>query len=588
MDTNIIAERYSLLHKLGEGGMADVYLAVDTILNREVAVKILRGDLAHDPVAVLRFKREATAALALNHPNIVQVYDVGEENGMHYIVMEYIRGITLKQLIAKRGALDKQESVDIMKQLTSAMVHAHKNNVVHRDIKPQNVLIKDDGTVKLSDFGIALAQNAAQLTQADSVLGSVHYLAPELARGEAASEQSDIYALGIVFYEMLVGDVPFKGDTPVQIAMMHMKEDIPSIREFNNTIPQSIENVILIATAKNKNNRYRSCNAMYKDLETCLDESRADEAKVEFTTDNDSQPTEIFGFGNGEKDNEESDGKGHVIIEAALTFILMLFAGAAVIAVLVLTGIGPFKSEEVLVTIPDVIGFDQETAEKALTQLNLTILTVRTEWSAEYEEGKVIDIKEGVGNSVNEGSGVTLVVSSGKYYTVEDYSGKTIEDVTKICEQYGIKIKIQKEYTSEHEPGLVLGQSGLEPGKKIKPGTYNEIQLRVSFAAELVVPNVVGYDVSEAETMLKEQGFTVTKFKITPDTGGNVSDGETGEDGETSEEGVEGPTMEEQPEEFEGIDVNTSIVYGVVVQQNPSADTHLSATGSLTVELYYY
>ncbi len=587
MDTNIIAERYSLLHKLGEGGMADVYLAIDTILNREVAVKILRGDLAHDPVAVLRFKREATAALALNHPNIVQVYDVGEENGLHYIVMEYIRGITLKQLIAKRGALDKQESVDIMKQLTSAMIHAHKNNVVHRDIKPQNVLIKDDGTVKLSDFGIALAQNAAQLTQADSVLGSVHYLAPELARGEAASEQSDIYALGIVFYEMLCGDVPFKGDAPIQIAMKHMKEDIPSIRDFNNTIPQSIENVILIATAKNKNNRYRSCNAMYKDLETCLDPSRNDEEKVKFEVESNDQPTAVFDIGNGEGDKDEAEGKGRVFIEAILTVILLAFAAVAVFAVLVLTGTGPFKSEEVMVTIPDVIGLEQETAQKALEQLNLTVLNVRSEWSAEYEEGKVIDIKEGVGNSVEEGSGVTIIVSSGKYYTVEDYTNKTLEEVKKICEEYGIKVNVVKEYTSEYEPGIVLEQSGLVAGTLIKPGTYNEIRLKVSYAAELVVPNVVGIDVSEAEAMLKEQGFTVMKYQITPDESGSASDGEvtTAVDGETSEEVT---TTEEQPEEFEGIDVNTSVVYGVVVQQNPTADTHLSATGSLTVELYYY
>ena len=205
----IIAERYMLVTALGEGGMADVYLAVDTILNREVAIKILRGELGKDPVALLRFQREANAVSKLNHPNVVDVYDVGEYEGRHYIVMEYVRGRTLKQLISQRGALQADEAVNIMIQLTSAVQHAHENNIIHRDIKPQNVLVKDDGTVKITDFGIALAHDAVQLTQTNAVLGSAHYLAPETTRGETPTNQVDIYALGIVFYELLTGSVPF-------------------------------------------------------------------------------------------------------------------------------------------------------------------------------------------------------------------------------------------------------------------------------------------------------------------------------------------------------------------------------------------
>ena len=213
---NMIANRYEVFKHIGQGGMADVFLAVDTILNRQVAIKILRSELSTDAVSVLRFEREAQAATALTHPNIVDIYDVGDYKGHHYIVMEYVEGKTLKQVIQARGALLKEEAVDIMKQLVSAISEAHKRGIIHRDIKPQNVIVKADGTIKVLDFGIALAKGSMQLTQANNVMGSVHYLAPELARGESASVQSDIYALGIVLFEMLTGDVPFKADSAVQ------------------------------------------------------------------------------------------------------------------------------------------------------------------------------------------------------------------------------------------------------------------------------------------------------------------------------------------------------------------------------------
>ncbi len=213
-----IANRYEVIREIGKGGMANVYLAFDTILNRQVAIKILKSDMANDPVSLERFKREANTSTKLFHPNAVEVYDVGEQGNMHYIVMEYVKGHTLKQLIQRRGALPPKEAVWIMKQLTGALLQAHKNGIIHRDIKSQNVLIKDDGTVKLADFGIAVLNDAMQLTSKGSILGSVHYLAPELAKGGQATMQSDIYSLGIVFYELLTGDVPFKADSPVQVS----------------------------------------------------------------------------------------------------------------------------------------------------------------------------------------------------------------------------------------------------------------------------------------------------------------------------------------------------------------------------------
>ena len=230
---NVIADRYEVVSHIGQGGMADVFLAVDTILNRQVAIKILRADLSTDAVSILRFEREAQAAAALAHPNIVEIYDVGDYKGHHYIVMEYVTGKTLKQVIRSRGPLVNEEAVDIMKQLCSAISEAHSRGIIHRDIKPQNVIVKADGSIKILDFGIATAKGSMQLTQANNVMGSVHYLAPELAKGEAASPQSDIYALGIVLYEMLAGDVPFKADQAVQIALKHMREPMPDVRLIN-------------------------------------------------------------------------------------------------------------------------------------------------------------------------------------------------------------------------------------------------------------------------------------------------------------------------------------------------------------------
>ena len=274
-----INDRYQIIRSIGEGGMANVYLAHDMILDRDVAVKILRGDLADDEKFVRRFQREAIAASSLSHPNIVEMYDVGEDNGKYYIVMEYVEGKTLKSLIKKRGALTLPEVIDIMQQLTSAISCAHDSNIIHRDIKPQNVLIKEDGIVKITDFGIAMALNSNELTQTNSVMGSVHYLPPEQANGKGATLKSDIYSLGIVMFELLTGKLPFRGENAVEIAIKQMKNQIPSVCSINENIPQSVENVILKACAKNPKNRYNTVKEMYADIETCLDEDRLEEKR---------------------------------------------------------------------------------------------------------------------------------------------------------------------------------------------------------------------------------------------------------------------------------------------------------------------
>ena len=275
-----INDRYQIIKSIGEGGMANVYLAYDTILDRNVAVKVLRGDLATDEKFVRRFQREALSASSLSHPNIVEVYDVGEDNGQYYIVMEYIEGCQLKQLLKKRGRLTLSEVIDIMLQITDGLSVAHDAYIIHRDIKPQNIMILDSGLVKITDFGIAMAMNSTQLTQTNSVMGSVHYLPPEQANGKGSTLQSDIYSMGILMYELLTGELPYKGDNAVEIALKHLKEKIPSVREKLPEIPQSVENIIIKATAKNPKNRYADARSMNEDLRTCLDDSRANEPKI--------------------------------------------------------------------------------------------------------------------------------------------------------------------------------------------------------------------------------------------------------------------------------------------------------------------
>ena len=277
---DLIDNRYEIIKSIGEGGMANVYLAFDTILEREVAVKVLRGDLADDEKFIRRFQREANSASSLRHPNIVEMYDVGEDNGKYFIVMEYVDGKTLKGLIKKRGPLNLSESIDIMLQLTSGIACAHQSYIIHRDIKPQNVMILEDGRVKITDFGIAMALNNNELTQTNSVMGSVHYLPPEQASGSGSTIKSDIYSLGILMFELLTGRVPFKGENAVEIAIKHMKDQIPSVCKFNSSIPQSVENIILKACAKNPKNRYESVSEMYEDLKTCLDVTRLEEKRI--------------------------------------------------------------------------------------------------------------------------------------------------------------------------------------------------------------------------------------------------------------------------------------------------------------------
>lgn len=523
----IIAERYELLELIGQGGMADVYLAQDIILNRTIAIKILRTSLAKDPIYVTRFQREASAAAALSHKNIVEIYDVGEDEDKYYIVMEYVPGMTLKELILKRGAVHVVEAIDIMKQVISGISKAHQLGIIHRDLKPQNILVTDSGVAKIADFGIASMQSLAQVTQTDVIMGSLHYLAPELARGEKATAQSDVYALGIVFYELLRGEVPFNGESPVNIALKHMQEDLLSLLEFNPSIPQSVENIVIKATAKNLNDRYKSATEMLDDIKTCME--RQDEEKLVFSHDQDTDPTIVidprsaFTSGNTapivdpveEKEvaAPKKEGFFSKLVNKFKGLDTKAKVGVGVVTALVIAGIAfaiylGVKPDTSL--MPDLTEKTVEQAKEILKEYNVTISDdITEELSDEYEKGEIIATDPKKGTTIKEGDVVKVTVSKGKYIVLEDYTGKKEDVAKKALEKLKFEVEIEYEISSKTK-GTVINQS-IEKGTKVDPTEKDrKIILTVSKGDYVVLGNYVGMDQNKAKEALTKLGFDVT------------------------------------------------------------------------------
>lgn len=511
-----INDRYQIVRTIGEGGMANVYLAHDLILDRDVAVKVLRGDLANDEKFVRRFQREAISSSSLTHPNIVGMYDVGEDDGNYFIVMEYIEGKTLKSLIKRRGALTLSEVIDIMLQLTSAISCAHDSYIIHRDIKPQNVLILDDGTVKITDFGIAMALNSNELTQTNSVMGSVHYLPPEQANGTGSTIKSDIYSLGILMYELLTGKVPFKGDNAVEIAIKQMKDPVPSVCELNPEIPQSIENVILKACAKNPKNRYENVREMHDDLETALSKDRADEKKLVYSypEQEGEEKLNISRLKKHEgKREEEIEKKREKKTNKALLITGIICGIAAFIAIFVLL-ILPQLTKVPDIQIPDVSKMEVDDAEKKLKEKGFEVaLDVVEEYNEEIEKGKVIKTDPSKGRSVKKGTVITLTVSKGiDGVTLEDYTNKNIEAVKYALEEKEIIVLTEeKEYTEADnvKEGTIISQD-------VKSGTILSKGDTITFViAKLITvyPDFVKeeYSIAGVEEFCTKYNLTLVK-----------------------------------------------------------------------------
>ena len=471
---NLIDNRYEIIKSIGEGGMANVYLAIDTILERQVAVKILRGDLSDDEKFIRRFQREAKSASSLRHPNIVEMYDVGEDDGKYFIVMEYVNGKTLKSLIKKRGLLNLSEVIDIMLQLTSGIACAHDSYIIHRDIKPQNVMILEDGRVKITDFGIAMALNNNELTQTNSVMGSVHYLPPEQASGSGSTIKSDIYSLGILMYELLTGRVPFKGENAVEIAIKHMKEQLPSVCKHNSSIPQSVENIVLKACAKNPKNRYNTVAEMYEDLKTCLDEERKAEARIvykhkEHDLDETKKLSKLDSREKKNKDKNYGVDNSDKNINLALKIVGIVCVAIVIAGLSFILIVSSDSNEEI--KVPDnLIGLSEKEACEKIEKKDL-VCKVKYVYDKDSEEDVVLSVSPKSLSKVKEGNTITIKVSSYEdTIVVEDYKGKNFDLVKAELESYGIRVVSKEEKVTKDdniEINTIVSQS-VEPEERLQ------------------------------------------------------------------------------------------------------------------------
>ena len=533
----IFAGRYRIVKQIGRGGMADVYLAKDLILDgEEVAVKVLRTNYQTDPIAVARFQREARAMADLDHPHIVRITDIGEEDGQQYLAMEYVAGLDLKRYIKEHYPLSNEEAVRIMGQILLAMRLAHTRGIVHRDLKPQNILLTPDGTAKVTDFGIAVAFAETSLTQTNSMLGSVHYLSPEQARGSKATVQSDIYAMGIIFYEMLTGHIPYDGDSAVTIALQHSQKPLPSVIAENPSVPQALENVIIKATAKKLTNRYRSVSEMYVDLSSSLSYNRRNESKLIFdeTSKADtkilpkvSQST-LTSIPKVQAQTEHKSIKNPSQAVTEETYqpqapkkhrfkmrYLILLASLVLVAASL---IWILSRTPATIAIPDVAGQTVAEAKATLKKANFEIGEEKTEASEKVEEGRIIRTDPGAGTGRKEGTKINLVVSSGKQsFQISNYVGRKSSDVIAELKEKKVPdnlIKIEEEESNESEAGTVLKQS-LPEGTTYDLSKATQIVLTVAKKATTIqLGNYIGRNSTEVISELKQKKVPENLIKI--------------------------------------------------------------------------
>ncbi|GAE29197.1 Stk1 family PASTA domain-containing Ser/Thr kinase [Halalkalibacter hemicellulosilyticus] len=517
MNGQRISGRYHILEKIGGGGMANVYKAHDVILDREVAVKVLQPQFSSDEQFIHRFRREAQAATSLNHPNIVNIYDVGEEDDTYYIVMEYVEGQTLKELIQMKGALDVEEAVGYMEQMLSALSHSHANQLVHRDIKPHNILVRHDGLLKVTDFGIARAISAATITHTNSVMGSVQYLSPEQARGGQVTFKSDIYSLGIVFYEMVTGRIPFSGDTAVSIAIKHLQHDTPSIKDLNEQLPQSIDNMIKRATEKDPLKRYDSIQDMEEDLSTVLHPSRLEEEPYNQAVDEEAtkvipvikdEDLEKTIEAPVEKEKEQTEEettpppnkkkrKKNKKLIILLTVIAILL-GSIIIAFTVIPRLLHVNEVEV----PDFTEIPFEDAEEELIELKL-IAEREDVYHESVPNEHVVRQNPLPGSMVKEQAPITLFVSLGQEeMEIDDYIGTNIDRAEALLESQGFTVKRDARETNEEEPGIVLEQDP-SGGDMVVPAETT-VTLTYSVEAPIRLQNLVGLEESAVKDYFAE------------------------------------------------------------------------------------
>lgn len=520
-----ISGRYKVLEMIGGGGMSNVYLAHDMILDRDVAIKVLRYDFSNEDDLHRRFQREALSATSLTHPNIVNIFDVGEDGDLHYLVMEFVEGKTLKQYITDSAPLSPSEAVEIMKQLTSAIAHAHQNQIIHRDIKPQNILMDGTHHVKITDFGIAMALSATSFTQTNSVLGTVHYLSPEQARGGTATKKSDIYALGIVLYELLTGKLPFSGESAVSIALKHLQTDTPSVRATVPTIPQSLENVVMKATAKDPRNRYQTVEEMQRDLQNVLSEERANEKAFAIPLDDDGATKAMPVIKDASYDSlsmtktlvkeptltppveeEKKKKKKWPWIVGILSLLLLV----GLVIVIAFPGLfGPEKIE-----VPDVANLPLSEAIDKVEEVGFVAGKESQESSEEVEEGQVIRTIPQAGKIRDEATEIEFIISSGKEsVTLADYVGRDINEVKELLASQNFKSIEENEEFSDMPEGRIISQRPSEYSEVIPDET--DLIFVVSKGPELqsVIDLTGQYNEKTLNDYAKSSGFNIRIIK---------------------------------------------------------------------------
>ena len=534
LEGSVIGNRYKIQEKIGNGGMATVYKALDQILNRYVAVKVLREEFTTDEEFIRRFEAEAQSAARLTHPNIVSIYDVGVEGNLYYIVMELIQGKTLKQIIEEDGHLSWKWAVNIAIQIASALEMAHKNNIIHRDIKPHNIMITEDGVAKVTDFGIAKAVSNSTITAFGTTLGSVHYFSPEHARGGYTDSKSDLYSLGVVMYEMVTGKVPFDADTPVSVALKHMQEEpVPPIK-VNKEIPFAVNQIILKAMKKDPNERYQNASEMIKDLNIAL--KRPEGGFVEERNFEDSFTRRIPTVnvsdnrnGNIKSDNEEEKPKGKIAtffynhpktkVASIIALFVLIFVATLVITLTVINSSSPKD-----VQIPNVVNLTQEEAKQRIEQLKLKF-AYKEEYSADVEAGHVISQDPQYINnySVKEGSTVTVVISKGMEQTkVPKVIGMEYSKAESALTEAGLEVEKVEETSQKVEAGYVISQE-IDANTEVQKGTKIKIHVSTGTGIKKVtVTSVIGKSSEEAKKILTDLKLEVN---VVEDEDTSKSDG---------------------------------------------------------------
>ena len=507
-----IGHRYRIIRSLGEGGMANVYLAHDMVLDRDVSVKLLRLDLRDDPSTKRRFHREAMAATQLNDPHIVGIYDVGEDHGLQYMVMQYVKGTDLKAYIRKHYPIPLPQVIDIMEQVLSAVATAHAHGIIHRDLKPQNILIDENKNVKITDFGIAVAVSQDSLTQTNTLMGSVHYLSPEQARGSIATKQSDIYSLGIILFELLTGKVPFEGETAVSIALKHFREEIPSVREQNKEIPQALENVIIKATAKEPAERYNSVNEMAADLKTVLDPQRANEPRLKIQQD-DNGETKVLDIKHLKADDYQSKKSTDSPTVDPSTKPQKwkkygIVSGTLGMLVLIAVCSWWFLIRQVI--IPDVEGMTVLKAEQRLHQQNLRIGKITRVNSQAVDKNRIVSTNPDVSHKTRVSTPINLTVSTGvKQLQMADYVGDDYSSVAANLRRKGFQVHQEPVYSDDIDKGQIIRQNH-KKGTIVKPAA-NTIIFRVSAGKEPIkIPNFKNQDISAVQQFANKNNLQLT------------------------------------------------------------------------------